>query len=206
MHLSRNTIILLSILALFLVGAAIALVKLGFIGEREVVTEYRSSQYTYQYPAKYDLEEYRNGSTAVGKASGDGFESTVAVMVVESNDTASTTPYANMEEFLASQARLLCDADGPTESFSCSGVERVTSATNDNGEFYFEFYLTLNQQVTGGQTSSTTFGPIFAFPLPPSTRDAYAGVLVYPPLTALAFDEAPGDVARRIAGSLTRSD
>ncbi|HEX2792616.1 MAG TPA: hypothetical protein VHO23_02780 [Candidatus Paceibacterota bacterium] len=204
MSLSRNTIIVLSILVLFLIGAAIALVRLGYLGEREAVTEYRSSEYAFSYPVKYDLKEYRDGSTAIGIGSGDGFDSTVAVSVVESEESAITTPFDTIEAFLTSQAKLLCAADGPGESLSCSTVESVTPFTNEQGVFAFELYLTLDHTVLGGETTSTTFGPVFAFPISPNGDDAYAGILVYPPLTAFALDEAPGDVARRIAASLTR--
>lgn len=201
MHLSRNTLILIAVLAVFAIGTAIAVYSISRTSG-DATSELRSTNHFYRYPARYDLEEYRNGSTLLGSYKGSKFQPTLAVTVVE-ND--GTTAYTDVDAFLLAQALLLCSPDLPGETLTCAPTPEIARAFTTVSKLpATEYYFSLSRtNVESGETTVERFGPVYAMPMGTSTDPSdFEGLLIYPPVYAVPFGEAPADLAARIVDTV----
>ena len=202
--MSRTTIIILVIGLVFLIGVGVAMYRLNDAGKREVVNQYRGSQFSITYPLELELEEYANGSLSIGSTTTEGFRPAVELTIATPVGDAVS---ADFETFLLAQMKLLCNATESGESVSCNDVERSRAFSTKNGENTTEYYLTLiSRPVAGGEVVTKSFGPIYTYVLPPREEDAasaYAALIVYTPLASVLAGNADQALLTRINDSVT---
>lgn len=165
--------------------------------------EYRNPSYGYsfRYPPGWSVMEYTDQAVSVGTSTPGGFESVVDLSVAESEADGS---YRSFDEFAVDRAQTLCAADGPMETINCPSVQRRGEYVAESGLTAMALYLNLvRQNVVAGTSTSSIFGPVYAFNLGPNaaTSTPYTGLLIYQPLPSLVAQPNVGLVTQ-IADSL----
>lgn len=204
--MSKTTILITVLAILFLIAVAVALQHLGTAGKREVVNRYNGSEFSFTYPLGLELEEYGNGSIAIGSTTQNGFSSAVDLTVVQ--PSGDTVP-ADFMAFIREQVLNLCAADGPGERISCSTVESEAKVETPGGENPIAYYVTLVREVAGQEPETKTFGPIYAYIV--TTDDEgedvapkFSALLVHNPLPAVVAGTEDTTLLTRINDSVTR--
>lgn len=164
---------------------------------------YQNAEYGYavSYPDTLVAREYAGGNTAFGTESGEVFNAVAEVRLV----TVSGNAGESLQEAAARELSLLCAADSTTESFSCTGLDRILPFRTASGMNGYELYL--KGELTNLASSEKTMmrkGPYYVFPLEVSATAGRA-IVVHAPL-AQSADEADAATIREIARSLTVSE
>jgi hypothetical protein len=163
------------------------------------VSTYESKEqgYSVSYPSSLQFKEYPSGTVVFGTVQGESVSGVAEVSVMTFAGTAGKT----FSDVLAQRLQSLCAADGPTASFSCTGIERSDIVTADSGVEGFRFYLKGQMKdLRAGTTTALSKGPFFVFPVA-SSATASKVVAIYPPLNVTA-SEADVAAVERIAMSL----
>lgn len=149
--------------------------------------------YTLSAPERMSFKEYTPEILTV--AIGDTSIADVRVVAV------SPEAEQSFVEAVGSHLQMLCAADGPQASFSCTSTEVIEPFDADSGD---EGYLLfLHGELTNLQTQEITDvqkGPYFVFPLH-TNEDENEALVVHAPLN-LSADEADAVAIRDIAASV----
>lgn len=195
------------ILALILIGAGTAA---AYVATRPLSTSeeapaagtqtYENADYGYavSYPESLAVREYAGGNTAFGTEEGELFLGAAEVRVITVEGAAGES----LQEAAARELSNLCAADGPGQSFSCTGVAQVEPFTATDGRRGYALYLKgeMTNLATNAKTAYSK-GPFFVFPLQMSATMGRA-LVVHPPLN-MTTDEADATLIRAIAKSVT---
>jgi len=194
--MSRTTILVIVAAILFLIAVAVALNHLGDEGKREVVNQYRGSMFSFTYPLGLDIEEYPNGSLALGSTTAAGFDSAVQLTVV--NPTGDTP--ADFTAFMFDQARALCTQ----EQVTCEVVSNNAYETVE-GEDGRVFTFTATRTQAGAAPQSVTFGPVYAYILNREEGDktVFSTLLVHTPVSAVFSQTADVTLLNRVNDSVS---
>lgn len=164
---------------------------------------YENTEYGYalSYPESLTVREYAGGNTAFGTEDGDLFSGVAEVRLV----TVSGNEGESLQDAAARELSVLCAADSTTQSFSCTGLDRILPFRTEAGMTGYEIFLKgeLLTLATGEKTEVRK-GPYYVFPLEVSATRGRA-IVVHAPLGQSA-DEADVDTIREIARSLTVSE
>lgn len=149
------------------------------------------------YPETLSVLAYTPDMATVGTPIEGGIEGVadLRVFVITGEPGESFTDAATRE--LAN----LCAADGPTGSFSCTGVDRILPFLTDGGTAGFEIYLA--GELTQFPENTKTVvrkGPYYAFVMDASAT-ATKVLVVHAPLNQSA-EEADAEAIRAIARSV----
>lgn len=186
MHfLKKNRLSVAAVLVIIL-GLGIAYLTYSYLNPLPETTAFKSTHYTFEYPRAYTAREYATGVVSIGKENGDVLTPYIEVNLYQS-DPDEKTP-VSFDAFIKRQAGLLCGADGPVESITCTEVG-VTPYTNPLGEDGSKLDLTLvRKNLKTGTTTSSTYGPFYVFNTSATpTADSplrYSAVFIYPSLSA----------------------
>lgn len=147
------------------------------------------------YPSDYTHTEYTPDIVSIGYATDDGMTAVAEArtLVVETVSGESLT------ETVANQLAILCAADGPTGSFSCSGISRSEPFTTLSGREGTVVYLSgEHHDFTTDTRTPTEKGPYVIIPLDtPNTV-----LVVHAPLNQSANEVQPSLITA-IAKSVT---
>lgn len=216
----RKINFVLVVLILFLVGVVIFLItrpstpapSLEIPPEETEVSEepavtlatYRSERYgfSFQYPEEYDLMEYTPTRIAVGHKTELGFDSVADIALMEGEADA----VQSFEEFVLDQARLSCDADGPTASISCTEVKSLSAFGTSAGVTGQKFYLNERTHTfADDRFEDRDKGPYYTFNTSQNTPGAMSFLMIHNPVT-IPTEKAAEMLLRNIALSLAISN
>lgn len=157
--------------------------------------------YAVSYPESLAVREYAGGTTAFGTESGDMFSGVAEVRLV----TVSGNEGESLQEVAARELSVLCAADSTTQSFSCTGLDRMLPFRTTSGLTGYEIFLKGELlTIATGEKTEIRKGPYYVFPLEVSATSGRA-IVVHAPL-AQSADEADTETIREIARSLTVSE
>ena len=196
--MSRTYILVAVAALLFLIAVVVALYQLGDAGSQEVVNRYRGSQFSFTYPLGLDIEEYPNGSLAIGSTTPTGFASAVDLALLT---PASADPDDEITASFDEQIMALCAETTPSGRVFCDTVVSADTVKLKEGEAQ-AYYLSLTRERAGMQPETTTIGPLYAFVLPApegNPADSYRLLVVHTPPAGVP-DAA---LLTRIADSIT---
>ncbi len=194
------------ILTLIVVATAVFIYsRLGNTNVNEVenaitIKTYKNDQYGYsvEYPENLDVKVYLPENVVFGRVEGDIVDGVAEARVIDIKGSEG-------EDFVkaaSKELQNLCAADGPNESYSCTGVKGLQPFKTKSGLNGFVLYL--DGEIVNLQSKVKTSrgkGPYFVF----TTKSSATGsrvVVVHPPLNKFA-DETNAEVVRSIAQSLT---
>lgn len=164
---------------------------------------YNNATYAYSltYPTELDIREVTAETATIGRLSGTAITSVADVRVL----TASGTPGSTLQDAITDEMQTRCDTDGPTESFTCVGVDSTQSFRTLSGEQGFLFYLDGERTNLSTQaTSSVSKGPYFAIPLDTSAT-ASSVLVIHAPLSQDASNSDAATI-RSIAESVVLNE
>lgn len=168
-----------------------------------LTASYENSEYGYtlSYPESLTVREYAGGNTAFGTESGETFAGVAEVRFV----TVSGNEGESLQEAAARELSVLCAADSTTQSFSCTGLDRILPFRTTSGMTGYEIFLKGELlTIATGEKTEIRKGPYYVFPLEVSATSGRA-IVVHAPL-AQSADQADADTIREIARSLTVSE
>jgi hypothetical protein len=185
-----------------LIGGFFALNHFIYTQKQAGTLPYENAAYGYSlsYPDTLQVKEYTPEDTVFGNIAGDSVDGVAEarVMTVEGNSGEQFT------EALARQLENLCAADGPTGSFSCTGVETSEPFTTTAGVNGTKLYLRGEMKdFATGSTTGVSKGPYYAFVLKTSASASQVLVLHAPLNKSAAESDAP--TIEAIAKSLVLS-
>lgn len=156
--------------------------------------ENTTNGYSLSYPESLQILEYTPEIASIGHLIEGGIESVVDIRV----ETIEGKPGESFTDAAVRELASLCAADGPTSSFSCTGVDRVSPFVSDAGANGFELYLTGDlKNLETGVGTPVEKGPYYAFVLGTSAS-ATKILVVHAPL-AQSAEEADAMAIRAIA-------
>lgn len=150
--------------------------------------------YSLSLPGTLDIREYSPDNVVFGQVEVEEVNGVVEARVIEVQGQAGRS----IQEVVSDQLITLCAADGPTTSFSCTGVEQQQPLSSESGVEGFVVYLT--GELTNLETQEVTErgkGPFFVFPLSSSATMSKV-VVIHPPLNLYA-SEADSEQVREVA-------
>lgn len=166
---------------------------------------YESAAYrfSFEYPEELSAYEYFPESVAVGTENEAGGFDSVADATVAFTD-GEGEGYERYEDFVLDRARAFCAADGPGVSIECDEAVTAEPFTADSGAIGTKLMLRLlTRSIHEGTTATSTFGPVYAFPLATSSSASeYAALIIHRPLPVVLAGLG-ADVADEMALSLT---
>lgn len=161
--------------------------------------EYRNDTHGYllTYRGELDVLEYTPDMATIGRLVEGGIEGVVDVRVV----TIASEPGESFIDAATRNLANLCAADGPTASFSCTGIERSSPFVSSAGAIGYEAYLTGElRTLATGAVETVSKGPFYAFLLEGSAT-ASKVLIVHAPLNQSA-EEADAETIRNVAESV----
>lgn len=155
--------------------------------------------FSLSYPENLSILEYTDDMASVGTLIEGGIDSVADVRAM----VLVGEPGESLEDTAARELANLCAADGPTGSFSCTGVKSVMPFITSSGVPGFEIYLTgALTELLSGTVTEVNRGPFYAFVL--ETGATVTKVLiVHAPLNR-SVEESDADTIRTIAKSVSR--
>lgn len=169
----------------------------------ELTATYENSEYGYavSYPGSLAVREYAGGNTAFGTEDGDAFSEVAEVRLV----AVSGNEGESLQEAAARELANLCAADSTTQSFSCTGLDRILPFRTTGDLTGYELFLKGElRTIATDERTAVRKGPYYVFPLQMSATGGRA-IVVHAPLSQNA-DEADAATIREIARSLTVSE
>lgn len=200
--LKKNRIRVAAVLVIIL-GIGLAFLTWGYLHPLPATTEFKSSSFSFTYPRTYFAKEYAAGVVSIGMGNDETIVPYIEVDKYRS-DPESATP-KSFEDFIKHQASVLCGADGPIESVTCTQIG-ITPYTNANGEDGSKLDLTLiRKNLKTGTTTSSTYGPLYVFNVTPTpSADSplhYAAVFIYPSLSAFLHGTTTPELEQQIVST-----
>lgn len=118
-------------------------------------------QFSFEAPARYDIKTYTDQSIAIGDRTSDGgFKSVSDVLVIEAGDD----PYVSFGAFIESQLTLMCAADGPEASISCTDVASSEPFVAEGGLPGMKYVLTEETRILADDSvTERKAGPFYVF-------------------------------------------
>jgi len=178
--MSRTYIILISVAAATLLTVA-AIWNIEKNKPQTLETKTYTSAvhgFSLSYPSSLSVREYLPENIVFGISDGETMEGVVEARVI----TMAGTPGQTFIEAIAEQLKMLCAADGPTGTFSCTGIESiqpfVTTANEQGHTLYLNGALTI---FATNQTTSVQKGPYVILPLE-TTAMTDTVLVIHPPL------------------------
>lgn len=165
--------------------------------DNQIAYENTDHGFSLSYPASLDILEYTDDMASIGTLIEGGIRGDVdvRVQIIEANAGESFADAA------ARDLANLCAADGPDESFSCTGVDSVRPFAADSGEPGFELYLKGENMTLSTQAKeSVRKGPYYVFAL--STGATATKVLIVHAPLNLSSEEADSALIESIAKSV----
>lgn len=164
---------------------------------------YRNDTYGYSfaYPRNGQLEAYTPQVIALASTTPQESSTVAEVSVIEASEGVS---YTNFEDFLYERTRLMCAADGPEVSISCTTVQQEQRFENSAGISGVVYYLEeIHTSLRDNSISSTSVeGPFFAFDLSTTVpRQQFLALVIHPPIP-LTPDAVDNELLRTIANSV----
>lgn len=201
-HLSKKTKVALAAVLLLIIAAGAALYLWNDSQKTNVIhSVYRNSDYNYWFAYKrtYDLLEYTSENVAVGERTEDGMRAEVEVTAFESEEGSA---YATFQDFAIAQASLLCAADSPTLSLSCTGIDSIEPFRSSTTREGIVFYLTQEaRSMTTGEVTTSRKGPFYAFDgSAVNIGPTYTAIIIRPP-TAQVSEEVNEELLFDIANA-----
>jgi hypothetical protein len=164
---------------------------------------YQSEDYGFSFvvPESLGLNEYLPTSIAVGTSTADGGFASVADVDVIESDPATT--YESFDDFLHNRTEIMCAADGPGASISCTGVEQEQSFETTGGLSGTVYYLKEEtKDLATGEIATAGKGPFFAFNISANNPGhTFTALVVHAPV-ALPADQVDSELIRSIAESV----
>ena len=201
--MSRTSILILGIAALFLIGVAFSLYHLRDAGKREVVNQYRSEAFSFTYPLGLEIEESSDGTIAIGSTTPGGFDSAVDLTSMTPGEVvAEGEVVSELPPFLSN----LCVSTSVTERTYCEREESRQTITTKSGAEAQEYYLILTRERVGGEPERITYGPIYLYitpPMDPEAESGYSVLVVSNPLESVLASVADTALLTRIKDSIT---
>lgn len=202
---------LITIIAALLVVAGGAWLYFSYApaqpGTEEPGVSYYTSEgygYTVAYPSTLQVKEYQPEYVTIGHISGTGDEEFVDGVAEIRTEVIEGSPEQSFSEAIAERLEMLCAADGPNESFSCTGVERSNPFATASGISGTELYLVGElKNLKTGSTTAISKGPYYVFVLATGAT-ATRALVIHAPLNQPAA-EADAGVIEAVAKSLTLS-
>ena len=150
--------------------------------------------FSLAYPEELNILEYTPEIATIGTLTEGGIDGVVDIRV----ETIEGQPDESLTEAAARQLSLLCAADGPTQSFTCTGLKSAVPFVTISGTTGFKIFL--HGELTDFTTGSVTEidkGPYLAFVLSTSAT-ATKVLVIHPPLNQSA-EEANRESIESIA-------
>ncbi|HVV15370.1 MAG TPA: hypothetical protein VHD55_03160 [Candidatus Paceibacterota bacterium] len=191
----------------WILGVIVVVAALAFAFTHTVSIETQQQTATYQnttygyavmYPLSLQTKEYTPEDTVFGHIEGDTVDGVAEARVITVEGQAGET----LETAITRELTNLCTADGPTGSFSCTGVESSEAFSTDAGGSGVKLYL--HGEMTNfaaHATSSVLMGPYYVMLLRTSATASQA-LVIHPPLNKKAA-EADEPTIEAIAKSVT---
>lgn len=150
--------------------------------------------FSLTYPEELNILEYTPEIATIGIAVEGGIDSIADVRV----ETIEGQPGESLTEAAARQLSRLCDADGPDQSFTCTGLKSAVPFVTQSGTTGFKILLhgELTDRTTG-TVAEIDKGPYIAFVLSTSAT-ATKVLVIHPPLNVSA-EEAEKESIESIA-------
>jgi hypothetical protein len=141
--------------------------------------------FSFDYPTRYHIREYLPERISIGQIVQDGFIDDALVSI----EAGGEEGYGSYDEYLFDRTRQYCAADSPVVTISCDQIEQRQPFTTNSGLTGDAFYLRrVEQSIQTGQSTTTSYGPLFAFNITPNTQHPYAALIIHPPLASTAAD------------------
>lgn len=155
--------------------------------------------FSLSYPENLSILEYTDDMASIGTLIEGGIDSTADVRAM----VLIGEPGESLQDTAARELANLCAADGPTASFSCTGVKSVMPFITNSGMPGFEIYLTgALTDIPSGAVTEVNRGPFYAFVLETGAT-ATKVLIVHAPLNK-SIEEADADTIRTIAKTVSR--
>jgi hypothetical protein len=189
----RMAITLLATLIILAIG-------ISFFVYRDGARTYTNSVHAFSllYPHQLDVREYGDDNAVFGNISAD----TIAASAESRIITVQGQAGQSLDEAVSEQLQNLCAADGPSQSFSCTGMQSSQPFITDSGREGFVIVMKGElKNLETGSANQIPKGPYYIIPL--STSATISKVLViHPPLNITAA-EAEHELLDAIARSVT---
>lgn len=155
--------------------------------------------FSLSYPEALSLLEYTDDMASIGTPIEGGIASVadtrVMILVGEPGESLQDTAVRELAD--------LCAADGPTGSFSCTGVKSAVPFITESGMAGFEIYLKgVLTEIPSGTASEVDRGPFYAFMLETGST-ATKVLIIHAPLNQ-SVEEADANAIRAIAKTVSR--
>ena len=155
--------------------------------------------FSLSYSADLGIVEYTPDMATIGHPIEGGIDGVADVRVM----ILMGEPGESLQDTAARELADLCAADGPSGSFSCTGVKSAMPFVTESGMTGFEIYLTGSlTDIPSGNVSEVGKGPFYAFVLETGAT-ATKVLIVHAPLNK-SVEESDADAIRAIAKSLSR--
>ncbi len=167
--------------------------------ERAETLSYTNTDHGYSltYPSTLSILEYMDDMAAIGTLIEGGIDSAAEIrtLVVEGE------PGEAFADAAAKDLAVLCDADGSTTSFSCTGIERITAFLSTANVVGFEMYLKGEfRDLATNTVTNVEKGPYYVFALA-TNASATKVLVIHAPLNKTGA-EADTATIKAIAASV----
>jgi len=167
--------------------------------ESAETTSYTNTDHGYSlsYPSTLSILEYTDDMAAIGTPIEGGIDSTAEIrtLVVEGE------PGEAFADAAANDLSILCDADGPNTSFSCTGIDRIQAFLSTANVVGFEIYLKGEfRDLATNTVTNVEKGPYYVFAIA-TNATATKVLVIHTPLNKTAT-EANTAVIKAIAASV----
>ncbi|HEY0947927.1 MAG TPA: hypothetical protein VGE53_00335 [Candidatus Paceibacterota bacterium] len=155
--------------------------------------------FSLSYPENLSILEYTDDMASIGTPIEGGIDSVADVRAM----VLVGEPGESLQDTAARELANLCAADGPTGSFSCTGVKSAVPFVTNSGMPGFEIYLTgALTELPSGTVTEVDRGPFYAFVLETGAT-ATKVLIVHAPLNK-SVEESDADAIRAIAKTVSR--
>lgn len=198
--MSRTHIIFISVaIATLLTVAAIWHIEKNKPQQKPKTETYTSAVHGFSlsYPSLLSAREYIPENIVFGVQDGETMNGVIEARVI----TMTGTPGQTFIEAIAEQLKMLCAADGPTGTFSCTEIESVQPFSTDANNDGYRMYL--RGEHTSFVTNETTIvqkGPYIILPLVTGPMSDTT-LVIHPPLNQSAA-EADTETIEAVARSV----
>ncbi len=167
--------------------------------ESAEATSYTNTDHGYSlsYPSTLSILEYTDDMSAIGTPIEGGIDSVAEIrtLVVEGE------PGEAFADAAAKDLSLLCDADGPNTSFSCTGIDRIEAFLSTANVVGFEMYLKgESRDLATNTVTNVQKGPYYVFAIA-TNATATKVLVIHAPLNKTGA-EADTATIKTIAASV----
>ncbi|MDB5238981.1 MAG: hypothetical protein JWO00_316 [Candidatus Parcubacteria bacterium] len=146
--------------------------------------------FTLAYPAALQEKAYGQSDVVFGNITGENVQGVAEAQVMIVQGNAGET----FGQAAARELKNLCDADGPTTTFSCTAVEKIQPFPSTSGTLGLEFYLRGElKALKTGKITVIEKGPYYAFSIQTGATGSSV-LVVHPPLNQSAAEAASSTI------------